>query len=82
MTLPLETERLLIRKYSPADLDDVARIFAAPALTLAGAAAAMGAALGALDLDTQDPAEFQALFQIICREIAAARPTAVNLLWA
>ena len=51
----------------------------APAI---GVAAAMGAALGALDLDTQDSGEFLSRFQKICTEIAAARPTAVNLFWA
>jgi methylthioribose-1-phosphate isomerase len=51
----------------------------APAI---GVAAAMGAALGALALKTEDPGEFQIQFTYICREIAAARPTAVNLFWA
>jgi methylthioribose-1-phosphate isomerase len=51
----------------------------APAI---GVAAAMGAALGALDLKTEDPQEFANQFSNICREIAAARPTAVNLFWA
>ncbi len=51
----------------------------APAI---GVAAAMGAALGALALDTDDPQEFQRRFGEICREIAQARPTAVNLFWA
>ncbi|MFZ2088966.1 MAG: S-methyl-5-thioribose-1-phosphate isomerase, partial [Desulfobaccales bacterium] len=51
----------------------------APAI---GVAAAMGAALGALALKTEDPREFQIQFTYICREIAAARPTAVNLFWA
>ena len=51
----------------------------APAI---GVAAAMGAALGALALKTDDPQEFRSRFQEICREIAAARPTAVNLFWA
>jgi methylthioribose-1-phosphate isomerase len=51
----------------------------APAI---GVAAAMGAALGALALKTDDPQEFQSRFGEICREIAAARPTAVNLFWA
>jgi len=51
----------------------------APAI---GVAAAMGAALGALALKTEDPKEFQSQFLDICREIAAARPTAVNLFWA
>ena len=47
-----------------------------------GVAAAMGAALGALSLETSKATEFQSRFQDICREIAAARPTAVNLFWA
>ncbi len=34
MTLPLEAERLLIREYVPADVDDVARMIADPALAL------------------------------------------------
>jgi methylthioribose-1-phosphate isomerase len=51
----------------------------APAI---GVAAAMGAALGSLALKTEDPQEFQRQFLDICREIAAARPTAVNLFWA
>lgn len=51
----------------------------APAI---GVAAAMAAALGALALKTEDPAEFQARFASVCKEIAAARPTAVNLFWA
>jgi methylthioribose-1-phosphate isomerase len=51
----------------------------APAI---GVAAAMGAALGALALRTEDPQEFQGQFKEICREIALARPTAVNLFWA
>ncbi|MDD5640791.1 MAG: S-methyl-5-thioribose-1-phosphate isomerase, partial [Syntrophales bacterium] len=51
----------------------------APAI---GVAAAMGAALGALALKTEDPKEFAIQFTYLCREIAAARPTAVNLFWA
>src|SRR5512147_367688 len=42
----------------------------------------MGAALGALEIQTADTAEFLQKFQAICQEIAAARPTAVNLFWA
>lgn len=51
----------------------------APAI---GVAAAMAAALGALEITTDDPREFQTRFQEILREIAKARPTAVNLFWA
>jgi methylthioribose-1-phosphate isomerase len=51
----------------------------APAI---GVAAAMGAALGALAIDTDDPVQFQVRFQEVCRQISQARPTAVNLFWA
>ncbi|MCL6621954.1 MAG: S-methyl-5-thioribose-1-phosphate isomerase [Syntrophobacterales bacterium] len=51
----------------------------APAI---GVAAAMAAALGALEITTDDSAEFRRGFQEILREIAQARPTAVNLFWA
>ena len=51
----------------------------APAI---GIAAAMGAALGAQTLAPENPEEFRKGFQGICREIGAARPTAVNLTWA
>jgi methylthioribose-1-phosphate isomerase len=51
----------------------------APAI---GVAAAMGVALGALKIRTQDRDRFEARLDAICHEIAAARPTAVNLTWA
>ena len=51
----------------------------APAI---GIAAAMGAALGAQTPVPESPEEFRKRFQGICREIGAARPTAVNLTWA
>ena len=51
----------------------------APAI---GVAAAMGAALGALALKSVPPDKFRLKFNIICDEIAAARPTARNLFWA
>jgi methylthioribose-1-phosphate isomerase len=51
----------------------------APAI---GVAAAMAAALGALAIDAEDPQEFKERFLEVCREIAQARPTAVNLFWA
>jgi methylthioribose-1-phosphate isomerase len=51
----------------------------APAI---GVAAAMAAALGALQFKTKDLNDFQQHFQGICRVIGAARPTAVNLSWA
>ena len=51
----------------------------APAI---GVAAAMGVALGALKIRSQDRDRFEARLDAICREISAARPTAVNLTWA
>jgi len=51
----------------------------APAI---GVAAAMGVALGALKIRTKDRHRFEARLNAICREMAAARPTAVNLAWA
>ena len=51
----------------------------APAI---GVAAAMGAALGALNLPSLPPNEFRRKLFAICDEIAQARPTARNLFWA
>ncbi len=78
--LPAEELYLEITDYH--DIIEAIRTLAIRGAPAIGVAAAMGAALGALDLDTQDAKEFQERFQIICREIAAARPTAVNLFWA
>ena len=78
--LPAEELYLEITDYH--DVIEAIRTLAIRGAPAIGVAAAMGAALGALDLKTQDAKEFQERFQIICREIAAARPTAVNLFWA
>jgi methylthioribose-1-phosphate isomerase len=51
----------------------------APAI---GIAAAMGLALGAQEIKTQNPDDFKSRFRKICQEMAQARPTAVNLFWA
>jgi methylthioribose-1-phosphate isomerase len=51
----------------------------APAI---GIAAAMGLALGALEIDTPDPETFRTRLQKIGKAISLARPTAVNLSWA
>lgn len=51
----------------------------APAI---GVAAAMGVALGALKIRANNMEQFQGKLDSICREIVAARPTAVNLAWA
>jgi methylthioribose-1-phosphate isomerase len=51
----------------------------APAI---GVAAAMGAALGARQIQSHDRADFLDQFHRICDEIRTSRPTAVNLFWA
>ena len=51
----------------------------APAI---GVAAAMGVALGALKIRAKRRDRFQAMFDHICHEMVAARPTAANLAWA
>jgi methylthioribose-1-phosphate isomerase len=78
--LPKQEVYLEIRDYH--DIIEAIRTLAIRGAPAIGVAAAMGAALGALALKTEDPQEFQREFLTICREIAAARPTAVNLFWA
>jgi methylthioribose-1-phosphate isomerase len=78
--LPREEVYLDIRDYREViEAIKTLAIRGAPAI---GVAAAMGAALGALKIHTDDTPEFRRRFAAICREIAAARPTAVNLFWA
>lgn len=78
--LPTEERYLEITDYH--DIIEAIRTLAIRGAPAIGVAAAMGAALGALALSTDDPQEFQMQFTYICREIAAARPTAKNLFWA
>lgn len=71
------------RKYT--DFLDVAEairemvVRGAPAI---GVAAAMGIALGTLDIKTRDKKGFLKTFEKVCKVIASTRPTAVNLFWA
>ena len=51
----------------------------APAI---GVAAAMGVALGVLRSTATDASALDAEFEIICKDMAGTRPTAVNLFWA
>ncbi len=78
--LPQEETYIITTDYR--DVIEAIRTLAIRGAPAIGVAAAMGAALGALALTTDDPQEFQARFGEICREIAQARPTAVNLFWA
>jgi methylthioribose-1-phosphate isomerase len=78
----LPREEVFIETTDYRDIIEAIRTLAIRGAPAIGVAAAMGAALGALTLKTEDPKEFQIQFTYICREIAAARPTAVNLFWA
>jgi methylthioribose-1-phosphate isomerase len=78
--LPRQELYLEIRDYRK--IIEAIRTLAIRGAPAIGVAAAMGAALGALAIDTDDSPKFQAQFLEICREIAGARPTAVNLFWA
>jgi methylthioribose-1-phosphate isomerase len=78
--LPREEVYLKITDYR--EVVEAIRTLAIRGAPAIGVAAAMGAALGALAIDTGDLREFQARFQEVCKEIAQARPTAVNLFWA
>jgi methylthioribose-1-phosphate isomerase len=67
---------------TPAQVIDAIRkmvIRGAPAI---GVAAAMGLALGARRIRTQNRVTFERRFQQICEQMANARPTASNLFWA
>ncbi|MBW1991135.1 MAG: S-methyl-5-thioribose-1-phosphate isomerase [Deltaproteobacteria bacterium] len=78
--LPQEEVYLEISDYR--DMIEAIRTLTIRGAPAIGVAAAMGAALGALELETEDPEEFRQRFADVCREIAQARPTAVNLFWA
>src|SRR5215217_5697521 len=55
------------------------RVRGAPAI---GVTAAMGVALGAQAIDTEDYDTFAKAIGPVCEHLAATRPTAVNLFWA
>lgn len=78
--LPLTEKYITCKSYKKviACIKDLT-VRGAPAI---GVAAAMGAALGALNLPSLSPEKFRQNFFAICDEIAQARPTARNLFWA
>nr|HID60143.1 S-methyl-5-thioribose-1-phosphate isomerase [Desulfobacterales bacterium] len=78
--LPLEEEYVVCKDYKRV-------IWAIKELVIRGApaigiAAAMGLALGALEIRTSRSDSFCKEFDTICHEMASARPTAINLFWA
>jgi methylthioribose-1-phosphate isomerase len=78
--LPTEELYPIFRTYAEvaAAIKDMV-VRGAPAI---GVAAAMGVALGARDIPTEDPEVFAREFDHICQVMGATRPTAVNLFWA
>ena len=78
--LPEVVEFLDCRDYQTvADAIRTLKVRGAPAI---GVTAAMGVALGAQAIDAADYASFASVVYKICDELAATRPTAVNLFWA
>jgi len=78
--LPGAIEFLDCRDYQTvAEAIRTLKVRGAPAI---GVTAAMGVALGAQTVQTTDDATFAQTVLKICDELAATRPTAVNLFWA
>lgn len=78
--LPGAVEFLDCRDYQTvAEAIRTLKVRGAPAI---GVTAAMGVALGAQAVQTTDDATFAQTVLKICDELAATRPTAVNLFWA
>ncbi len=78
--LPLEQATLKIDRYQEAvDAIRQMRVRGAPAI---GVTAAYAMALASRQIDSRDRQEFLFQLDAAASEIAAARPTAVNLVWA
>ena len=77
--LPLEAVTVELRQYREVveAIRDM-KVRGAPAI---GVAAAYAVAMAARDIDTKERGEFLELLSEAGREIAAARPTAVNITW-
>ncbi len=78
--LPLEESYVLATTYGQvADVITTMVVRGAPAI---GVSAAMGVALGAQKSRATTLEELSAEMDVICKTLAATRPTAVNLFWA
>ena len=78
--LPTEETYVTCKNYEEvADAIRTMIVRGAPAI---GVAAAMGVALGALQIQARTLPEFEREFDTICNVLAGTRPTAVNLFWA
>ena len=78
--LPNRVRYLLCKE--PACIVDAIKKMAIRGAPAIGVAAAMGLALGAQQMDTDDKKTFMKKFEVLCRQFADSRPTAVNLFWA
>lgn len=78
--LPLEEAYVLATSYQQvADIITSMVVRGAPAI---GVSAAMGLALGVKNSEARTVAALASEFDVMCRTLAATRPTAVNLFWA
>lgn len=78
--LPLEEVYLEITDYRElASAITQLKIRGAPAIGIAGA---FGVCLGANEIRTEDNSEYSKRIEVIIDELAATRPTAINLFWA
>ena len=78
--LPLEETYVLATSYQQvADVITTMVVRGAPAI---GVSAAMGLALGVKNSQAATVSALAAEFDLMCRTLAATRPTAVNLFWA
>lgn len=78
--LPLQEKYIDIRTVD--EICDAIKRLAVRGAPAIGVAAAMGIAMGMLDVTKDDRAAFHRRFDEVCQQIAATRPTAVNLFWA
>ncbi len=77
----LPAEQAMIRCRDHSQVADAIRDMAIRGAPAIGVAAALGIALGVRNTAAEGPA-LRAEFDRICEELAATRPTAVNLFWA
>jgi len=78
----LPTEEIYVTCQSYEEVADAIRTMIVRGAPAIGVAAAMGVALGAKQSYATTLPEFERDFDKICNELAATRPTAVNLFWA
>ncbi|MDQ7783635.1 MAG: S-methyl-5-thioribose-1-phosphate isomerase [Desulfomonilaceae bacterium] len=78
--LPLDEKYIEIRTVD--EMCDAIKRLAVRGAPAIGVAAAMGIALGMLGASGMDREAYRARFDEVCAQIAATRPTAVNLFWA